>query len=202
MHAGIYGFLYLNLAGRGPHGIVQPDEYEAVRDDLIERFKSAKTKTPAGETVNIFEDVLKTEALYNCTRDDNPDLPDLLLVPRPGLAVVRKIRGSKPVRWASEKRLEGTHRVEGIVAMQGTHIDQGQRINANIADLTPTALAMLGLRVPADMEGRVITEAFTTPITVEHEPPIERAARQHEDVYSEEDERILQQRLSDLGYLE
>ncbi len=202
MHAGIYGFLYLNLKDRGPHGIVDPADYEQLRDDLIARFKSATTRAPDGSTVRIFNDALKTEQLYSTTREQNPDLPDLLLVPRPGLAVVRKIRGHRAVRWSSEKRLEGTHRVEGIVAFGGDHVAPGQRVIGEIADITPTALAMLGLRVPADMEGRVLSEAFATPITVEHEPPIERAPVQREDVYSEEDEKILQQRLSDLGYLE
>lgn len=202
MHAGIYGFLYLNLEGRGDQGIVGKDEYETIRDDLIERFRAAETRAPDGRRIQLFPEVHKTELLYGCKREDNPDLPDLLLVPQPGLAVVRKIRGSSAVRWSSEKRLEGTHRVEGVVALGGPHVAAGKTIEARIADMAPTALAMLGLRVPADMEGRVVTEAFDTEVRVEHEPPIDKPVAQREDVYSEEDEKILQQRLSDLGYLE
>ena len=202
MHAGIYGFLYVNLEGRGPHGVVPRNEYDQVRESLIEKFLNVKSRTPNGELVNIFTAVHKTEALYNCPRPDNPDLPDLMLVPRPGLAVVRKIRGGKAVRWSSLKRLEGTHRVEGVMAFGGPFVTPGLRLSADIADVAPTLLALLGLRVPADMEGRVIEEAFSAKLVVEHEPPIKKEHEDHADVYTEEEKEILQQRLSDLGYLE
>lgn len=202
MHAGIYGFLYINLKGRGPVGIVEPREYEALRDELMRRFRSARARDREGREIAIFPEVYKTEELYGCTREDRPDMPDLLLSPQPGLAVIRKIRGTHPVRWSSESRLEGTHRVEGIVAMRGPCINRGRRIEGNIVDITPTVLAMLGLRVPIDMEGRVLEDAFTVSPTIEREPPVRREIEEHGEVYSEADRRTLEKRLSELGYLE
>jgi len=202
MHAGIYGYLYINLRGRGPHGVVPPDQYESLRNELAERLRSATVRHRDGRTTPIFEHVYKTEELYGCSREDNPNLPDLLLAPHPGFAVVRKIRGRRPVRWCGLRRLEGTHRVEGILALGGPHVRRGLRLDANIADITPTALAVLGLRVPVDMEGRVIREAFSLEPIVEPEPPIEKVSRVTEEAYSEEDRRILERRLTDLGYLE
>ena len=202
MHAGIYGFLYLNMKGRGPHGIVEPRDYETLRDELVERFRSATVPDRIGDSVAIFSEIYKTEKLYKCSREDYPDLPDLLLAPAPGLAVVRKIRGHRPVRWFSEGRIEGTHRVEGIVALGGPNIRTNQRIEANIVDIAPTVLAALGLRVPVDMEGTVINEAFVTDPIVEREPPVKKVAEEHAEVYSEEDLKVLEERLSDLGYLE
>lgn len=202
MHAGIYGSLYINLKGRGPQGIVESHEYEALRDELTARLMAAETLDPQGNPVPIFSAVYKTEELYGCSQEDRPDLPDLLLSPRPGLAVVRKIRGRQPVRWCSPSRLEGTHRVEGILALSGPQVRAGQRLDANIVDVTPTALAMLGLRVPVDMEGRVLREAFVVEPVVEREPPIRKVLEEHGEVYSEEERRVLERRLSDLGYLE
>lgn len=202
MHAGIYGFLYLNLAGRGPHGIVQPDEYEAVRDEIRERLLAATARTRDGKTIRIFPEVFKTEELYRCGRDEYPDMPDLLLSPQPGLAVVRKIRGRTPVRWTPLHRLEGTHRVEGVFALGGPQVRAGEKLDANIVDMAPTVLAALGLRVPADMEGAVLANAFKTAPIIEHEPPLKKVAEEHEEVYSDEQKRILEERLSELGYLE
>jgi predicted AlkP superfamily phosphohydrolase/phosphomutase len=202
MHAGIYGFLYINLKGRGPVGIVDSGEYEALREELMDRFRAATALDRNGREIRIFPEVHKTEQLYGCSREERPDLPDLLLSPQPGLAVVRKIRGAQPVRWSSESRLEGTHRVEGIVAMGGPCIRSGRKIEGNIVDVTPTVLAMLGLRVPIDMEGRVLEDAFTVGPVIEREPPLKRETEEHGEVYSDADRRTLEKRLSELGYLE
>jgi len=203
MHGGIYGFLYINLAGRQPDGIVAPRDYEPLRDELRARLLEARCVDRDGRSRPIFEEVHKTEHLYGCSREENPWLPDLLLVPAPGLAVVRKIRGFSAVRWCPSRRMEGTHRVDGILVAHGAHVRRGHRLNANIADIAPTLLAALGLRVPIDMEGQVITELFETPPTVEFEPPQARErVRPDEQVYSQEEQRILTERLSDLGYLD
>jgi predicted AlkP superfamily phosphohydrolase/phosphomutase len=202
MHAGIYGYLYVNLRGRGPHGIVDPADYDRLRDELAGRLRAERVRHPDGRVTPVFTAVYRTEELYGCSRAENPNLPDLLLEPHPGFAVVRKIRGGRAVRWCELNRLEGTHRVEGILAMTGPNVKSGGRVDANIVDITPTTLAALGLRVPVDMEGRVITEAFSTPPIVEQEPPVAKVARAAEEAYTEEDRRILERRLSDLGYLE
>ncbi len=202
MHAGIYGYLYINLKGRGPLGIVEPRDYEGLRDELAERFRAATIRHPDGHTTPVFLEVHRAEELYGCSREENPNLPDLMLVPHPGFAVVRKIRGRQPVRWCDPRRLEGTHRVEGILALRGPNVRSGVRVDANIVDITPTALAALGLRVPVDMEGRVIREAFSVEPVVEQEPPVEKVRKAEEEAYTEEDRRELEKRLSDLGYLE
>ena len=202
MHAGIYGFLYMNVKGRGPHGIVDPSDYERLRGEIAQKLRDVKTRNPDGDTISVFAEILIPEELYKCSREDNPNLPDLLLVPQPGLAVVRKIRGSQPVRWCSDGRLEGTHRVEGILAMGGEGICRGKRVDANIVDITPTVLAALGLRVPLDMEGKLITKAFVEKLISESEPPVKKTLEEREEVYSDEERKLLEERLSDLGYLE
>jgi len=202
MHAGMYGFLYVSLKDRQPNGVIEPKDYEAVRNDLRERFLAVTSTNPDGETIQVFPEVHRTEELYNCNRSEQPWLPDLLLIPHAGLAVVRKIRGSQPVRWCSARRMEGTHRVEGILVANGPHVSQGESIEAEIADIAPTLLAATGLRVPADMEGQVLVNLFDTEPTVEYEPPEEAERREHEEVYTEEEKEAITRRLTDLGYLE
>lgn len=202
VHAGMYGFLYLSLKGRQPGGIIDPADYEKVRDDLRERFLKVTTRTPAGETIQVFPEVHKTEELYRCSREEQPWMPDLLLVPYQGLAVVRRIRGSKAVRWSSQRRMEGTHRVEGILVVNGPNVRQGATLRAQIADIAPTILAAIGLRVPADMEGQVLTDLFSAKLGVEYEPPQKIAMGEHGEVFTDEQKEALSKRLSDLGYLE
>jgi predicted AlkP superfamily phosphohydrolase/phosphomutase len=202
VHAGIYGFLYLNLKGRQPHGSVEPEEYERLRDEIRERLLAETAQHPSGRTLQVFSEVHKTEQLYNCSRKEHEWMPDLLLVPAEGLAVVRKIRGFSSVRWYSKRRMEGTHRVDGVVVINGPNVREGLRIEADIADITPTLLAVLGLRIPIDMEGKVLQEAFSPAPTIRFEPPQQREEVSEEEVYTEEEKEALTQRLSDLGYLE
>ncbi|MBL9030085.1 MAG: alkaline phosphatase family protein [Phycisphaerae bacterium] len=61
------------------------------------------------------------------------------------------------------------HRPLGVLAIAGPGIKRGEVVHgANLLDIAPTALTILGLPVGADMDGRVLVEAF------EREPTIER----------------------------
>ena len=113
--------------------------------------------------------------------------------------------GGKPVIWSSFARLEGTHRMEGVFAAAGDHIRPTTSLQANMVDIAPTLLASLGLPIPNDMEGRVLTDIFTKPPTVQTE---DAGAGQGQDqpdesrVYNEREQAILTERLAGLGYLE
>jgi len=203
IHAGMCGFLYVNLKGRQPTGIVDPGDYERLRSEIRDRLLSVIYKDQQGRTQRVFTEVHKPEELYDCPRQEQEWLPDLLLVPAPGLAVVRKIRGSRPVRAVAAHRQEGTHRIEGILVASGSTVRAGARVGGNIVDVTPTLLSVLGLRVPVDMEGKVLTDLFDPKPTVEFEPPqVYRFEEPTEEAYTEEEKRALTERLADLGYLE
>ncbi len=59
-----------------------------------------------------------------------------------------------------DHELPATHWAEGVVAIGGPGVSPGARLAAELHDLAPTALAMLGHAVPSHMEGRVLLEAF------------------------------------------
>lgn len=203
LHAGIYGFLYINLKGRQPGGIVDPLEYDALRRELRNRFLSARCLDRDGREMAIFPEVWLTEELYGCRREDHPWMPDLLLAPAPGLAVVKKIRGRSPVRWLPLSRLEGTHRVDGVFVANGPAVLRGRRMKAHIADIAPTILAGLGEPVLADMQGRVLREVFDRDIDVDYEPPQDRIiGDMAAPALSDAQIREVSSRLSDLGYMD
>lgn len=204
-HAGNAAFLYINLKGRQPTGIVEPADYEALRDELVERFMSpqCRVRRPNGDVIPLFTEVHKPEEAYNCTRADQPWMPDLILIQHETLAAVRRFRGQRTVQWVGYRKMEGTHRRDGIFIATGPGIARRRDISANIIDCAPTLLAMLGLRIPDDMTGRVLTEAFERSPIVEREAAKDREADSGEgDVYSEEQLREVTARLEDLGYLE
>ncbi len=53
------------------------------------------------------------------------------------------------------------HRSQGVIVLSGPGFRSGERIAApSVLDITPTALVALGVPAGADMDGRVIVEAF------------------------------------------
>ncbi len=63
------------------------------------------------------------------------------------------------------------HRPLGIFCMRGPGIKRDERIyGANLLDVAPTVLSLFGLPVGADMDGRVLVEAFAQPPTAETVP--------------------------------
>ena len=52
----------------------------------------------------------------------------------------------------------GDHHVDGVIIASGGPIRKGVSVSAHIFDVTPTILALMGLPVPDDMAGRVLTE--------------------------------------------
>jgi len=209
MHAGMAGFLYLNLKGRQPTGIVDLADYESLRDELIERFtgQECRATDPSGKSIPLFTEVHKPETLWNCSREKQPWLPDLILTPYDGLAVVRKIRGSKAINWLPFRKLEGTHRKDGIFVASGPGVSNVPRFASHIVDCAPTILALLGLPIPDDMEGDVMLDLFAKPPTIlkERSKKVEPAPAQKNldsEVFSDDDMKRVTERLADLGYLE
>lgn len=206
MHSDNAAFLYINLQGRpAATGIVPRERYEPLRDELAQRFREVEAADASGREILLFPGVYKPEEIYRCTREDQPWLPDLILIPHETCSVVRKMPGRKPVRWLPYGRIEGTHRFGGIIAAHGAGIRPTGGIAADIVDCAPTLLAMLGLKIPEDMQGEVITSLFESP------PRIEKAsvttdhaatADAGEQYYSEEELATITERLTDLGYLE
>lgn len=92
----------------------------------------------------------------------------------PDLVVIFK-KGCEPKRWTRESVIEtnqwipsksvlsGTHHsssaLKGILLSRGPQIRRGAVI-ANIVDVAPTILHILGVPIPFDMDGRVLKEIF------------------------------------------
>jgi predicted AlkP superfamily phosphohydrolase/phosphomutase/tetratricopeptide (TPR) repeat protein len=67
------------------------------------------------------------------------------------------------------------HRNFGIVAIRGANIKQDERIyGATLLDITPTILTLFGLPVGADMDGRVLVQAFDQPPEIKRIPSWEQ----------------------------
>jgi predicted AlkP superfamily phosphohydrolase/phosphomutase len=93
-------------------------------------------------------------------------LPDVLAPSADGYQAQAKWSPFDTSLLRPDPNLPGTHYNDGIVAIDAPDIRPGDALDAELRDVAPTALAMLGLPVPDFMEGRVLHEAFETPLRV------------------------------------
>src|SRR5678816_4160771 len=99
------------------------------------------------------------------------------------------------------------HRPLGMLVMSGPGIKRGAEVHgANLLDIAPTALTLLGLPVGGDMDGRVLVEGLDRPVEVERNfgwDSVEGEAGQHPaDLRVDPFEaRDAMKQLADLGYV-
>jgi predicted AlkP superfamily phosphohydrolase/phosphomutase len=200
---GQIGQIFLNVRGREPEGIVDPGaEYYELRAEIVEhllKMKDPETREPMVDRVHLKEEVFSGKHV-----DDAPDITidwrDMEYWAFDILAGGRKIVAPN-LRTRS-----GGHRMNGIFLASGPDIAKGRTVeNPNIVDVAPTLLHLLGLPVPTNMDGRVLTEAFvegSRPASVEVGYEQTNGSHQGETAgYTAEQEEKVKERLRQLGYL-
>ncbi|MEN8148306.1 MAG: alkaline phosphatase family protein [Planctomycetota bacterium] len=194
--AGTHAFVYLNLKGREPEGVVDPADYDSLRRKLADRFLAARHPRVSGP---LFAEAMMAEDVWG--RDRRETGPDLVLTPAEALNAHRKLM-RQPTVFEENLRAEGTHRMDGVLFLSGPGVKAGARdFSANIEDVAPTVLRCLGLEIPDDMEGSSLSEPFDDlPPEVFCAPP-ERDDRDGGDAYDDEEARLLEEHLKGLGYL-
>jgi predicted AlkP superfamily phosphohydrolase/phosphomutase len=195
---GHVGQVYINLKGREPEGIVEPGaEYEAVRQrvsDALRQLRHPKTGQPLTSKV-IPGDQVAHGPYAHRSPDLHVVLDDYRAIAFPLFAtdsriVTRQIRGDS-----------GCHRQHGILIAWGTGIRSGAKVEgAHIMDLAPTILHLMGLPVPGNMDGRVLTEALSISRPVER-LSVSATGEESEAELSAEETAEVEERLRALGYL-
>ncbi len=146
------GMGYIYLTGERPEGELE---------ELV-RFLCSVVDEERG--LRVFEHVYRREELYH-----GPFLkeaPDLILVPETGYEpkaiLPEKFVEVRPVEGMTCKT--GTHMGpgarRGFFAMAGDGVAEGLRLDASVYDVAPTALHILGLPVPEEVDGDVLSRAF------------------------------------------
>lgn len=212
---GNVGQIYLNLRGREPVGAVAHADYDRVRDELIGRLIELEDPATGRRVV---DHVYRREEVYHGSSLQHA--PDIVFLPHNleyfgfGEYEFGSNRIIEPVR----RGISGTHRMDGIVLMAGEPVKQGVRIEgAEIIDLAPTILHLLGVHVPPNMDGRILSQALSEVVkpqgdrpTVEPAPGptagLEEQALPNSppvdgDGLSADDEAAVLERLRNLGYV-
>ena len=146
-------FIYLNVAGRDPHGIVPPGEYEATRDRVIEAlyaYREPKTGR------NPFSMILRKEDARILGQFDSMgrDIGDIVyaLLPEFDHEHGRQLPGVTL----------GGQTMKPLVIFRGPGIKAGATLErvAWLVDVVPTIAHATGWPMPSEAEGAVLYQAF------------------------------------------
>ena len=149
---GYYCRLFLNVKGREPRGTIERSRYDEVRD----RLKRELEGLTDDKGNHIGTRVFKPEEIYPVVNGIAPDL----------------IVYFGDLRWGSVGSVgigsihtfendtgpdEANHSQYGIFIMGAPEMKAHGKVSGlHVMDVAPTVLNLLGLRVPEDMEGKVI----------------------------------------------
>ncbi|CAN5550238.1 alkaline phosphatase family protein [soil metagenome] len=205
--------IWINLKGLKPEGIVEPADYDALVNLII--AKLAELKDPrdgqpvikrvyrrdeifhgpfANEGADLVLDWWSENSLFS-TQPSFPEDTD-----KPAL-VIREHKPSASSEWG------GTHRLQGIIVARAPALKTGAEIeNSHLIDVAPTILHLLGVSVPEDMDGTVLTDAFRPEFLAQNSVQSGAASgtsgADRPSGYTDEESAKVEERLQALGYLE
>jgi predicted AlkP superfamily phosphohydrolase/phosphomutase len=149
---GYYARVFLNVAHREPQGVIPPSEYEAARDALA----AALQTIPDAEGQPLATTVYKPQEIYTQVNGVAPDLMVYF-----GDLHWRAVGG---LGYGTHYTLENdTGPDDANHAQNGMFIlyDPKSRARGRVAgyqlmDIAPTLLQRMGVKIPTEMQGRVI----------------------------------------------
>lgn len=175
----------MNVAGREPNGNVSQEEYESIRNALIEVLSAVRT--PNGSPV--FDEVAPREEYFWGPYAN--EAVDIVTIPAGfdqflSADLKGSVYGEPPEPW--------NHKLQGIIALSGDGIDADRTIpDAHVFDVAPTLLAALNIPINERMDGRIlpIVESIES---AEYPVP-------HRRTGAGENNQAIEERLEAVGYL-
>ncbi|GAB7020435.1 alkaline phosphatase family protein [Halostagnicola bangensis] len=177
----------INLEGREPEGVVSPEAYKDVREDLIRTLEGIET--PDGDPV--FETVEPREEYFH--GDFVEHTVDIVTIPADFEHALSEQLGGEGYFGPAEP---WNHKIDGIFAAAGKGIDEEASVDrAHLYDVAPTVLAAMSVPYSDRMDGDIV------PVVDSIDPVSYPAyAKTGTESQPSADDDVTE-RLADLGYM-
>jgi predicted AlkP superfamily phosphohydrolase/phosphomutase len=181
----------INLAGREPDGVVDPADFEKVRDEVMDRlgsFVDPKTGRKPVKAIHKREDVFKGQYADRA--------PDILMVPAEGYSLTHARSAIEDADWVS-----GDHRLEGTIVAVGPNVKPFESTPALI-DLAPTLVAALDAPTAVQPKGRILHEVVGSEKALTSRESTVQIPGMGESAVSDTEADEMEEHLRGLGYIE
>jgi predicted AlkP superfamily phosphohydrolase/phosphomutase len=195
------GEIYINLEGREPTGSVSPEDYDEVRESIIDDLESL-TDPSTGE--NVTESIQPRENLFEGPLTEKA--PDIFVTLSDGcysLGYLYNERMFQRNNQAGAPFVTGIEDKPGIMCQSGPAFrDSEDQVEMGLADYFPTLMHAMGLDIPEDLDGRVAEELLAD--SYRENQVVYREGQEMNRQTTEDDSETadsVKDRLEDLGYL-
>ncbi|MCS6804804.1 MAG: alkaline phosphatase family protein [Acidobacteriota bacterium] len=203
------GGIWINTADHHT-GVIEPGTaYDAFRAELIEKLTAMRDPHSGRRLIS---EIMVREGVYRGHHAANA--PDIIFNLDDQYGIDTDTKSAELICQTRQKN-QGTHRAEGILIMNGNAIRPGAQISPNglsgplpkLEDVTATILYLAGVPLLEDMDGHVIEQAIDPDYLQAYRVHIQsaRAPAMSGQPYgwnTDEEEKLIRERLKELGYLE
>lgn len=147
---GYYGRCFLNVKGREPKGVIAPERYEEVRDELIAKLEGAPG--PDGDALGTR--VFKPEDVYPEVRGVAPDL--IVYFGNLEWRSMGSVGNDRLFTYENDTGPDGAnHDRTGVFVMSGLPGQPTGKVEGlSLVDVGPTIMKLYGIETPAGAVGR------------------------------------------------
>jgi len=146
--------IFVNLIGKEPRGYVRNEEYDSLLEELAEKLKQIRGDDGKELNTKIFK---KEDHFHGKCSDSAPDL--LVYFDNLNYGTNTSLIGN-PTLWSPKTSAgsdDAAHSKQGIFIMDNKKV-KGDLGNIDILDITPTILKELNIKIPVDINGKIIGE--------------------------------------------
>jgi len=158
--------IFINLKEREPLGIVKKADPHRLNRHLIKKLRKIVTNTGAP----LFTSVKSNPNIYDI---NNTQLPDIYVEINPKayfsnfITIEKQKIPMREILWYFAD-ITGAHKPEATIIISGNYVNSNEVIrNANIYDIAPTTLSILGIPPSLQMKGKFLNNVFSKEFLIE-----------------------------------
>jgi predicted AlkP superfamily phosphohydrolase/phosphomutase len=198
-----FGQIRINVRGQWAQGCVSPgQEYQQIKQEIVEklrRLRDPETGQPVDAQI-----ITKDEAYWG---EFVSSAPDIFFLPVNGKYRPKSMGFTSNKAISSFWGMTGIHKMNGILIARGRPLKRGSQIEAaQIIDIYPSILYLMGMTIPEDVDGKVLRRMFTEEFLEHHPIRFTQAAEgpgaQIAGLPTPQEEEAVIERLRGLGYLD
>jgi predicted AlkP superfamily phosphohydrolase/phosphomutase len=168
--------IYMNVRGREPNGVIAPEDYDEVRDQIVTAWRSLRDEDGQAVAAAVYtsDEAATLPSSWGTASMAHPDRTGDVIVFANLPYQFDFAEGGTPLRdttvwWAAHGHLPSStegHANANLNAtfyIAGPAIRPGRPTRVRTIDIAPTLAFLLGIPAPAQAEGRVLSEVLAGP---------------------------------------